>query len=43
MKKKKRTLLDLDRVPALEELRAFFRENDFSVAAYVDMDYDYSD
>lgn len=40
MKKKKKTLLDLDRVPTLEELRAFFRENDFSAAAYIDMDYD---
>jgi len=40
MKKKKKTLLDLDRVPTLEELRAFFRENDFSAAAYMDMDYD---
>lgn len=40
MKKKKKTLLDLDRVPTLEELRAYFRENDFSAAAYIDMDYD---
>ena len=40
MKKKKRTPLELGRVPALEELRAFFRENDFSAAAYMDMDYD---
>ena len=40
MKKKKKTLLDLDRVPTLEELRAFFHENDFSAAAYMDMNYD---
>jgi len=40
MKKKRKTLLDLDRVPMLDELRAFFRENDFSAAAYMDMDYD---
>lgn len=40
MKRKKNTFLDLDRVPALEELRAFFRENDFSAAAYMEMDYD---
>jgi TusA-related sulfurtransferase len=41
MKKKKKTLLDLDRVPTLDELRAYFREeNDFSAAAYIDMDYD---
>ncbi len=40
MKKKKKTLLDLNRVPTLEELRAYFRENDFSAAAYIDMDYD---
>lgn len=36
----KKTLLDLDRVPTLEELRSFFRENDFSSAAYIDMNYD---
>ncbi len=41
MKKKKKTLLDLDRVPTLDELRVYFREeNDFSAAAYIDMDYD---
>ncbi|NSW92098.1 MAG: hypothetical protein HPY74_15750 [Firmicutes bacterium] len=40
MKKKKKTLLDLDRVPTLDELRAYFRENDFSAATYIDMDYD---
>lgn len=40
MKKEEKTLLDLDRVPTLEELRAFFRENDFSAATYMDMDYD---
>ncbi|MBP1736932.1 MAG: hypothetical protein H6Q60_813 [Oscillospiraceae bacterium] len=38
--KKKKTLLELGRVPTLEELRAFFCENDFSAAAYMDMDYD---
>lgn len=40
MKKKKKTLLDLDRIPTLDELRAYFRENDFSAATYIDMDYD---
>lgn len=40
MKEKKKTLLDLDRVPTLDELRAFFMENDFSAAAYMDMDYE---
>ena len=40
MKKKKKTLLDLDHIPTLEELRAYFRENDFSAATYIDMDYD---
>ena len=40
MKEKKKTLLDLDRVPTLDELRAFFRENDFSAAAYMDIDYE---
>ncbi len=43
MKKKKKTLLDLDRVPTLDELRAYFRENDFSAATYIDMDYDKMD
>jgi hypothetical protein len=37
--KKKKTLLDLDRVPTLDELRVFFRENDFSAATYMDLDY----
>jgi len=40
VKKNKKTLLELGRVPTLEELRAFFGENDFSTAAYMDMDYD---
>ena len=41
MQKKKKTLLDLDRIPTLDELRTNFREeNDFSAAAYIDMDYD---
>ena len=35
-----KTLLDLDRIPTLDELRTFFRENDFSSAAYIDLDYD---
>ena len=39
-KKPKRTLLDLNRNPTLEELRAFFKENDWSAAAYMDVDYD---
>lgn len=43
MKKKKKTLLDLDRVPMLEELRTYFKENDFSAAAYIDIDYDKMD
>jgi hypothetical protein len=40
MKEPKKTLLDLDRNPTLEELRAFFRENDWSAAAYMELDYD---
>ena len=40
MKKKKKTLFGLDRVPTLEELRAYFKENDFSAATYIDFDYD---
>lgn len=32
--------VDLDRIPTLEELRAFFKENDWSAAAYIDLDYD---
>lgn len=43
MKKKKRTLLDLDHVPTLDELRAYFKENDFSAATYVDVDYETMD
>lgn len=34
------TPLDLDHAPTLSELRAFFKENDFSAAAYMDMDYE---
>ena len=33
------SLLYLDRIPTLEEMRKFFRENDFSAATYLDMDY----
>ena len=40
MKRPKKTLLDLNRNPTLEELRAFFKENDWSAAAYMDLDYD---
>jgi hypothetical protein len=40
MKKNKKTLLDLDRVPTLDELRTYFKENDFSAATYLDIDYD---
>ena len=36
-------LLDLDRVPTIEELREFFHENDFSTATYRDIDYDKMD
>jgi len=43
VKKKKRTLLDLDHVPTLDELRAYFKENDFSAATYVDVDYETMD
>ena len=43
MKKKKRTLLDLDHIPTLDELRAYFKENDFSAATYVDVDYETMD
>lgn len=43
MKKKKKTLLDLDRVPTLDELRAYFKENDFSAATYIDIDYEKMD
>lgn len=38
-----KNLLDLDRVPTIEELREFFRENDFSTATYRDVDYDKMD
>jgi hypothetical protein len=40
MKEKNKTLLDLDRAPTLDELRTCFRENDFSAAAYMDIDYE---
>jgi len=43
VKKKKRTLLDLDHIPTLDELRAYFKENDFSAATYVDVDYETMD
>lgn len=36
----KKPLYDLDRIPTLEELRAFFKENDWSAATYIDIDYD---
>lgn len=38
-----KNLLDLDRVPTIEELREFFYENDFSTATYRDVDYDKMD
>ena len=38
-----KNLLDLDRVPTIEELREFFYENDFSTATYRDIDYDKMD
>ena len=37
MKEPKKTLLDLDHTPTLEELRTFFKENDWSTAAYIDL------
>ena len=40
MKPQKKTLLDLGRNPTLDELRAFFKENDWSAAAYMEIDYD---
>ena len=43
MKKKKQTLFDLDRVPTLDELREYFKENDFSAATYIDIDYEKMD
>jgi len=43
VKKKKKTLLDINRVPTLDELRAYFKENDFSAATYIDIDYDKMD
>ena len=40
METPKKTLLDLDHNPTLEELRAFFRENDFSAAEYMNLNYE---
>ena len=37
------TLLNLGRVPTLDELREFFRKNDWSAATYKDIDYDKMD
>ena len=34
------SLINLDRIPTLEEMRKLFRENDFSAATYLEMDYD---
>lgn len=34
------TLLNLNRTPTLDELREFFRKNDWSTATYKDIDYD---
>ena len=39
MDAKKKTLLNPDHTPTLEELRAYFHENDFSAAAYKDLDF----
>ena len=36
----KKTLLDLNRDLALDELRAVFKKNDWSAAAYMELDYD---
>ena len=43
MKKKKKTLLDLNRVPTLDELRVYFKKNDFSAATYIDVNYEKMD
>ena len=40
MKTPNKTLLTLNRNPTLDELRAFFKENDWSAAAYMELDYD---
>ena len=40
MNNDKKTLLDLDRNPTIDELRAFFKKNDWSAAAYMELDYD---
>ncbi len=37
------SLLNLDRVPTLEELREFFKRNDFSAATYLELDYNQLD
>lgn len=37
------SLLNLDRIPTLEELREFFKRNDFSAATYLELDYDKMD
>ncbi|MFR9542787.1 MAG: hypothetical protein SNH27_12110 [Rikenellaceae bacterium] len=34
------SLLELDRVPTLEELRAFFQKHDFTTKRFVEIDYD---
>ena len=39
----KDNLLSLNRVPTLEEMREFFKKNDFSEATYIDIDYDKMD
>ena len=39
----KETLLNLNRTPTLDELREFFRKNDWSSATYKDIDYDKMD
>ena len=36
----KKILLDLGRNPTIEELQAFFIENDFTKDTYIDRDYD---
>ncbi len=40
MNRKKETLLDLGRTPTLEELREFFKANDWSAATIKEYDYD---
>ncbi len=34
------SLLELDRIPTLEELRAFFQKHDFTTKRFVELDYD---